>query len=437
MRTITRLLIFLMLVFSMGAEAGPQIQHWVTKNGLRVYLVAAPQLPMLDVRVTFAAGSARDGNYAGVANLTNAMLPQGAAGMSADEIASAFEDVGAQFGHGSLRDMAWLSLRSLSDPDFLQPALDTFAKVLWQPDFPERDFERLKNQTLVAIRAAEADPSSIAEKAFYRALYATHPYAKPSMGTRESVAKLTRQQLKDFYQQRYVAKNGLLAITGDIDRKTAEQLAEILSSGLQSGEQAPPLPPVKPLEKSQTIRIPFPSKQAHILLGQPAIERGNPDYYALYLGNHVLGGGGFTSRLVKEVRVARGYAYSVYSYFLPMEAPGPFMIGLQTRGSQVDDALGVVRETLTGFMDKGPDKAELAAAKKNITGGFPLRVASNRNIVEYLGLIGFYDLPLDYLDSFTQKIDDVSGRDIKRAFAQHLAPKKMITVIVGGEEAVQ
>lgn len=422
------------ILLSACAQAGPAIQHWTTDNGLKVYFVPAKEIPMLDIRMTFAAGSARDGELAGVASLTSAMLAQGADDMSADEIATAFEDVGAQFGAGARRDMAWLTLRSLSDPDFLQPALDAFAQVLWKPDFPERDFARLQKQTLLSIKAAEAEPSSIAEKAFFAALYGDHPYASPSMGTSDSVAALTRKDLQAFYRQFYVARNGLLAITGDIDRETAEKLADILSGGLSAGEAAADLPSVKPLTAAVEKRIPFPSKQAHVLIGQPAVERGNPDYYSLYLGNHVLGGGGFTSRLVKEVRVARGYAYSVYSYFMPMDMAGPFLVGLQTRGSQVDDAVKVVRDNLTEFIEQGPDSEEMEASRKNITGGFPLRVASNKNIVEYLALIGFYELPLGYLDNFTSKISDVSRRDIKMAFQHHLRPENMVTIIVGGEE---
>ncbi|MGV6816364.1 MAG: M16 family metallopeptidase [Thiotrichales bacterium] len=428
------ILLGIAMCLSSWAHAGPAIQHWTTENGLRVYFVPAKDIPMLDIRVTFAAGSARDGDKSGIASLTNSMLAQGADGLSADQIATAFENVGAQFSAGARRDMAWLSLRSLSDPDFLQPALDAFAQVLWHPDFPERDFERLKKQTLLSIKAEEAEPSSIAEKAFFKAVYGDHPYASPSIGTNSTVAGLTREDLSGFYHQFYVANNGLLAMTGDIDRQTAEKLAEILSSGLKAGKAAGELPPVKPLSGAVEKRIPFPSQQAHVLVGQPGVERGNPDYYALYLGNHVLGGGGFTSRLVKEVRVARGYAYSVYSYFLPMDMPGPFLVGLQTRGSQVDDALTVVRENLQRFIDDGPEPEEIKASRKNITGGFPLRIASNQNIVEYLAMIGFYELPLGYLDDFTAKINDVSRKDITRAFKKYLNPEKMVTIVVGGEE---
>ena len=430
--SIRYLLAFILFFGLTSAQAGPEIQHWVTTNGMKVYFVPAPEIPMIDVRVTFSAGSAQDGEVPGLATLTSDMLSQGADGMTADQISEAFEEVGAQFSSGAMRDMAWLSLRSLSDLEYIQPALTAFASVLWQPNFSEGDFQRTRKRQLVLLDAEEVDPESIAEKAFYKALYGNHPYAQPSNGTFESIKNIQRKQIQAFYKEFYVAKNGLIALTGDLDRKTAEKLAETLSGGLAEGSAGKPLPKVKPLTESKEIKIPFPSKQAHVLMGQPGIERGNPDYYALYLGNHVLGGGGFTSRFIKEVRVKRGYVYSIYSYFMLMAGDGPFQVGLQTRGTQVDDALKVTRDTLDEFMTSGVNEEEITAAKQNITGGFPLRIASNSDIVEYLGVIGFYGLPLDYLDTFTGNIEAIGKKEIVDAFKGHIFTDKMITVVVGG-----
>ncbi len=423
----------LLLTLAAVAQAGPEIQHWQTGNGMAVYFVRAPELPMLDLRVTFDAGSARDGDLPGLARLTNGALQQGAGGLSADEIAERFARVGAQFDNGALRDMAWLSLRTLTDPEYIRPALDTFATVLWHPDFKPRDMARLQRQALVSLADDAAQPEVIASNAFFRALYGDHPYGHPMKGTPESVKRIGPQQMRDFYRRYYVAANGLIALVGDIDRATAEKMAETLSQGLPRGAHAPPLPPVPPLEKARTVRIPFPSRQAHVFIGQPGVARGDPDHYALYLGNHVLGGGGFTSRLVKEVRVKRGYAYSVYSYFLPMRAPGPFQIVLQTRGDQADDAVRVARQTLERYLREGPSAGELKAAKQNITGSIPLRMASNASIADYLGMIGFYGLPLDYLDSFTGHIEAQTRDDVLAALRRHLHPERMVTVIVGGE----
>lgn len=366
--------------------------------------------------------------------MTSSALNDGAGGLSADQLAETFESVGAIYGGGSARDMAWSSLRTLTLEAEMKTALDTWLKVIGQPDFPEKEFKNAQKLTLVGLQAAKQSPAALGSKAFMAAMYGDHPYASPENGTEDSITALTTEQLKAFYQQYYVAKNGVLAIVGAVDRKQAEGLAEQVSAVLETGKRAAKLPEVQPLEAAKTIHIPFPSQQAHIMIGQPGNQRGDEDYFSLYLGNHILGGGGFTARLTKEVRDKRGLSYSVYSYFSPMEQLGPFQIGLQTKLSQTDEALKVVQDTLRTYREEGPSGNELGAAKKDITGGFPLRTASNADIIGYLAVIGFYDLPLDYLDTFTGKIDVLTQEQIVDAFQRRLDPDKMLTVIVGGEE---
>ena len=181
-------------------------------------------------------------------------------------------------------------------------------------------------------------------------------------------------------------------------------------------------------------RIPHPATQSHILIGAPGVARGDPDYFPLYVGNYILGGGGFASRLMNEVREKKGLAYSVYSYFMPLKQPGEFQIGLQTKKEQADEALKLVRDTLKNFIAKGPTEKELLAAKDNIIGGFPLRIDSNRKILGYLSVIGFYGLPLTYLDDFTHNIDKVTIAQIREAFKRHIDLQAMATVIVGAPE---
>lgn len=419
--------------FSAAAvQAGPVIQHWQTANGVRVYFVPAPQLPMIDVRVVFAAGSARDGAKPGVAQLTGGLLAEGAGGLGADAIAQGFEGLGAQFGAGADRDMAWAGLRTLSDGKFSAPALALMAKLLRQADFPAPAFERERNRMLIGLREEEEKPEAIAEKAFYKALYKDHPYATPPEGTKASLENLQRADVLAFYKQYYVAHNALLAIVGALDRKAAEKLAETVVGSLPAGEPAPALPPVKALDAAQTIRLSHPSTQTHFLIGQPGIARGDADYFALYVANHVLGGSGLVSRLSDEIREKRGLSYSVYSYFLPMAQPGPFVMGLQTRNDQADAAQRLMQETLVKYLAEGPSDKELTAAKQNITGGFPLRIDSNSKLLEYLAVIGFYKLPLDYMDTFSQNIDAITRPQAHAAFKRHIDPDKLVTVRVGG-----
>ena len=195
-----------------------------------------------------------------------------------------------------------------------------------------------------------------------------------------------------------------VAIVGDLDRTQAEELADLITAELPSAGPAPSLPAVPALDQASLAEITFPSSQTHIYVGQPGMRRGDPDYFPLYVGNHILGGGGLVSRLFREVREERGLSYSVNSRFSPMAQDGPYIFSLQTRNDQTGEALQVLRDTLRDFHDKGPTDDELVAAKKNITGGFPLRIDSNSKIVEYLAMIGFYDLPLDYLETFNERV---------------------------------
>lgn len=413
------------------AHATPQIQHWQTANGARVYFVAAHELPMVDVRVVFDAGSARDNGKAGLAQLASAVLPDGAGDLTADQIAERFENVGARFGTDADRDMATVSLRSLVDPKFLQPALETFALVLTRPAFTQPDFERNRNQMIVGVRYGEQSPGYLADKAFYAGLYGDHPYGSPPEGTAASLQAITRDDVVDFYKRYYVARNAVVAIVGDLDRRAAERLAESVAGRLPAGEAPPPLPEVKSLAEPRVVEIPHPSAQSHVQIGQVGMARNDPDYFALYVGNHILGGSGLVSRLNEEVRERRGLSYSVYSYFLPMQRKGPFLMGLQTGTEQTEEAIRLLKEQLQRFVAQGPTPEELAEAKKNITGGFALRIDSNSKIVGYLSVIGFYGLPLDYLDRFIARVDAVTLDDVRAAFKRHLEPERNLTVVVG------
>jgi len=424
-------LLCLGLLTSFSVAANPEIQHWTTGNGARVYFVTAPELPMVDIRVVFDAGSARDGKLPGLAMLTNGILEEGAGKLDANAIAERFDSLGARFSASSQSDMAIASLRTLTKPNLLEPALDTFALLLSDPSVPSGAFERVRRQMLIGLQSEEQDPGDIANKAFYSALYGSHPYGIHSSGTVKSIKAMNRKEVLAFHHRYYVGRNAVVAIVGAVTRDQAAQLAEKAVGGLPAGEPATPLPPVTPLNEAKSKHIDYPSTQTHILMGQPGVYRGDPDYLPLYVGNHILGGSGLVSRLSDEVREKRGLAYSVYSYFLPMRKRGPFVLGLQTRTASTAESLKVLRQTLDDFVKKGPTKEELLAAKKNITGGFPLKVDSNSDILGYIAMIGFYGLPLDYLDTFNSKVEAVTIDQIRDAFTRRVHPDKMVTITVG------
>ena len=415
------------------AATTPQIQHWTLDNGARVYFVATEALPIVDVRVVFDAGAARDGELAGLAQLTNGLLDQGAGGLDAGELARRFETLGARLSGGAERDMAWLHLRSLARAEALDPGIANLALVLTKPDFPERSLERLRSQMLVGVQAVKQDPGEIASRAFYRAVYGNHPYATPPDGTEQSLKAIARGDVTGFYRRYYTAANAVIAIVGDIDRARAETIAERLSKGLPEGKAAPALPPVPKAAKPQRERIDFAATQTQIMLGQPAIDRDSPDLFPMLVGNHILGGSGLVSLLAQSMREQRGLSYSSGSWFVPSRQPGPFVIQTQVRADKTEEAIQVMREVFETLRRDGPSAEQLDAAKRNITGSFPLKLDSNGDIVGYVAMIGFYGLPLDYLETYIPRIEKVTAADVRTALQRNLDPATMTTVLVGPE----
>lgn len=418
---------------AVSVAAVPNIQYWQMENGVRVYFVEAHELPMVDVRVTFDAGSARDAAQPGIAALTNGLLDQGAGNWSADELAEQIANIGAQLYNNSLRDMAIVGLRTLTQREILNAAADIFAAVITAPTFPQDAFEREQARTLTALEEEQQSPSTVASQAFFRAIYRDHPYAHPMLGTVQSVNQLSRNALIDFHRRYYVGNNAVLAIVGDIDRQQAEALAIRIFSKLPPGELPQPLPEVAKLSEPLTENIVFPTTQTHIILGQPTINRLSPDYFPMYLGNHILGGSGLVSRISEEIREKRGLSYSAYSEILTMRVAGPFVMNLQTRNEKAEEALKVLQQVLQEFINNGPTTEELIKAQQNITGGFALRLDSNRKVVEYLSVIGFYKLPLDYLDKFKTNVTAVTVEKIRDAFQRHINADQLAVIILGGK----
>ena len=425
-------IIFFFIIFYVNTElASPNIEYWITSVGAEVYYVHAPELPMVDIQIVFDAGSSRDEDALGIAMLTNSLLADGANGDDADKISNDFESLGAIYAADVGYDSASLQLRSLTESELLKSAIVYLKNVLSAPDFPTDALERRRSQMLIGIKAKQQSPAAIAKDAFMKATYQSHPYAKPSEGTETSVKAIKRKDIVSFYKKHYTAKNSMIAIVGAVSHELAKQISEDISAAFQDGEKASSMRAVEKLEEPQSIFIEYPSAQTHILVGQPGVKRGDSDYFSLYVGNHILGGGGMVSRLFEEVREKRGLSYSAYSYFSPMLFKGPFTAGLQTKTDQADEAISVLLENIKNYIEQGPTEEELIAAKKNITGGYPLRIDSNSKILNYVVVIGYYKLPLDYLETFNNNVEAVTIESIKDAFKRRLSPDKLVMVKVG------
>ena len=425
-------LLALSCALSFPALARVDIQHWTTASGAQVYFVASPSLPMLDVQIDFAAGAAfvADPQLAGLAELTNEMLSSGTQALDEEQIAARLVDLGARLHNSVDHDRASLSLRTLSADAERQGSLALLQALLSTPTFPQAVLEREKLRSISSIQEADTKPDALLAKRFAQTIYAGHPYGVEA--TAASVASLSRDDLLSFWRTHYGANRAVISIVGAVSRAEAEAIAEGLCAGLPQTEAEQPLPPVQ-LPAAQTLSIDHPAAQSHIALGMPAIARGDPDFFPLLVGNYVLGGGGFVSRLMQEVREKRGYAYSVYSYFSPRKLQGPFQIGLQTKRSQAAEALKVARATLEDFLRQGPSPAELKAAKQNLIDGQALRLDSNAKLLASVSVIGFYGLPLDYLEQYPVRIAAVSAAQVRAAFARHVQPEHLVTVIVAGD----
>ncbi|MBA3057451.1 MAG: insulinase family protein [Gammaproteobacteria bacterium] len=434
------------------AQAGIPIEHWTQASGAQVYLVQSPGIPMLDVQIDFDAGSRRDPpDQAGLASVTASMTGKGVlatankvAGGSTPEpaldenaLSEAWADLGASFHASAGSDRMSFSLRSLSYPELLSQAVQLAARQLGEPAFPELIWQRERETLNAALKEANTRPATWADRAFGTAVYGQHPYGYEM--TEDTLARVKVADMSSLHGRLILPCRAKVTLVGAVNRAQAEALVTQLLARLPAANvpcpALPNVPEVAALQEPVVKQMPFDSAQAHVLIGQPGFKRHDPDYFALTVGNYSLGGGGFVSRLTNEVREKRGLSYSVYSYFAPGLHAGAFTLGLQTRPDQAEQAVQVAREVLSRFVADGPTEAELQAAKDNLVGGFALRIDSNAKLLGNVANIAWHGLALDYLETWTQQVGQVTVQDIKAAFKRKLQPNTMVTVVVGGANA--
>lgn len=417
-----------------SAEASQfKTEHWETAKGTRVVFYKAMDVPMLYVNVAFAAGSAYDGDHPGISALTAQLLDQGNGNLNSSQLAEKLADVGAQYNHETSRDMSVLQLKTLSEREALDQAVDALSLIINKPAFKQDAFNRQKNQQLIAIAKDQESPDEVANIVFFNKLYKNHPYAHAINGNTTNVRALTVNQVRDFHTRYYVASNAVIVLVGAIDSDKAHQIAEQLTQGLTKGEAAPAIPKASRDGTREEVVVPYPSSQTTLRLGQIGISHSDPDYFPLMVGNYILGGGSLVSRLSQEVREKRGLTYGINSQFIPMPGEGPFIISLSTKNNQTTAALQLTEETLASYLSTGPTEDELMAAKQYMVGSYPLSLASNGNIASVLLRTSFYHLPEDYLDTYIARIENVSLEDIKKAFDSHIQQNSMLLVSVGAE----
>jgi len=413
----------------------PQVQELFSKNGVRTLLVESKQLPIVDIQLTFNAGSARDESISkglnGLANLTARLLNEGTSTQTANDIAQSFERLGAQYSAQAYRDMFVVRLRVLSDEKRLEPALNQLIFLLKDAQFPQGSIDRILNNAKIGQKQVKENPKRSMSVRFYRAIYGDHPYAKPSTGTIQSLKRIKSEDIQAFKKQYLVANNLNIAITGNVNQQQAQQMIDLLTEQINTGESAPPLPDAQALEKAQIIRIPFNSSQAHVMIGQISIRRDDPDRFALEVGNEIFGSGGFQSLLMQELREKRGLTYSASSNLSSMQSQGLFYIQYSTQREQLLKSLNITYDTLLKFLHKPLTTAQVEESKRGLIRAFPLLLRSNANINSQLGAIGFYGLPSNYLSQYQQYISAVTAEDVHQAWQKHIDPEKFLTVLAG------
>ena len=418
-------------------QANIEISEYETSNGIKVLYSKSENIPMIDIKITFDAGSNRDGNLKGLSMLTHNLLDEGTTKLSAEEIASSFESTGAVFNTSVNKDKSSISLRSLADKKYLGPSLKTFLNILSDSTFPQKELSLQKDRTVSTIIEDESDPSDVSMNLFFKEIYKNYAYGYPSIGEKSIIKNISRKDIINFYKNNLNQKTAKIAIVSSLSKKDVEALSEKISKSLERKDILINKNTIqlKKDNKEKFIFKKFNSEQAHIYIGGLAIKRGAKNHLPLYVGNYIFGGSGFSARLMQELRVKRGYTYGVYSYIYPMKNIGPFVIGIETKSEQAQISVELIHNMLQEFIENGPTNEEIKHAKEAIINGFPLRVDSNSDILNYLSMINYYNLPMDYLAKFTENISKITKKDIISAFTEEIDYKNLTTLVVGNEKA--
>ena len=433
--------IALMVGVIVSAHAILPIEKLDSFKGAQAYLVQTKALPMVDIEISIDAGDRYDPAVkSGLATVAGRLMHYGARSakglLNEAQIADEIADLGANIGVSVSGERATMRIRTLSRQDLRDRALQLASAMLTAPTYDPKILAREKQRMTTALLEAETKPETVLDRRFRKSVYGNYPLANSP--TVQSIANISATDLQQFHKQFYRGDRMIVSIVGDVTKAEAAEIVQgLLQRVPQSGPAIAKLPefersPVEPLSQRE-VTIPFDSQQAHIALGMTAVTRSNPDYFPLLVGNYVLGGGGFVSRLMSEVREKRGLAYSVFSYFAPGKDAGIFQAGLQTKNDQAALALDVMSSTISQFIVNGPTQSELDAAKANLINGYPLRIDNNRKLLDNVSSIAWNNLPLDTMEVWTKQVEAVSLEQVKTAFQKHLAMDRMKIVVLGAK----
>ncbi len=436
---LNKLLFFLLILiaycFLLSAESHAlNVNRNVLPNGLTVLHSENHNLPIVMATLIVKAGQLDEPKEkAGLANLEAGLLTEGTKTRSSKGISEEIDFIGASVGASAGADYMTVTLSVLKKD--INKGFEIFSDVILNPVFLQEEIERKKGRIKGFLKQREEEPSFLAERAFRTEVFGEHPYGRLVEGSVETIDSITKDDLLKFHSAYFLPNNAVLSVAGDL---TAEELNGLIRQHLGGWKGAePPARRVKRIEINGTkkvVKIDKELTQANVLLGGPGISRDNPDYYALCVMNYILGGGGFSSRLMQSVRDKMGLAYDIHSLFVPYKEGGFFQVVLQTKNESANTAIGEILKQIGKIKTEKVSDEELSDAKSYLTGSFPRRLDTNRKIADFLAFVEFYDLGLDYALRYPDYINSVTADDVLRVARKYLTEENYVLAVVADQK---
>lgn len=423
------------LIFTaVTGQAATDIQEVVTPNGFKAWLVEEPSIPFVALELRFQGGASLDAEgKRGASNLMVALLEEGAGEMDAHAFATSTESIAAQFSYDIGDDALSISARFLTETQ--DEAMDLLRQSLIVPRFDQEAIDRVRQQVLSGLRSDEKDPDSISNRAWDEMVFGDHPYGSDYNGTIDSVTALTRADLVAAHQGVMAKDRVYVAAAGNISAEELGVLIDTLLSELPEVGAAMPEKIDVQTEAGVTV-VPFATPQSVAIFGHKGMKRDDPDFFAAYVMNVVLGGGGFEARLMTEVREKRGLTYGVYSYLVPKKHAELYLGRVASANNRIAEAVSVIQDEWAKMSAEGVTQDELDSAKTYLTGAYPLRFDGNGPIAKILVGMQMDGLSPDYVVTRNAQIEAVTLEDVKRVAAELLDPEALHFVVVGQPEGL-
>ena len=430
------LIALVVLVASVAPSHAVKVERVVSPGGIEAWLVRDHSIPITAIEFSFRGGAALDPEgKAGLAKMVSSLLDEGAGDLDSQAFQGRLESLSIRMSFSAGLETFRGSFKTLNRNR--DEAVSLLRMALNEPRFDAEAIERMRRQITAGLKRKSTDPNVLASRVWRRAVFGGHPYGRPVGGTMGSIADITAKDLRDFADSRFARGNLIVGVVGDVKATDLAPMLDRIFGALPASTEEAGLTDTETAAKGETFVVQMDIPQSVVVFGQQGIKRDSPDYYAAYIMNYTLGGGGFSSRLYTEVREKRGLAYSVYSYLNPMQRAAIISGGVATRNDQVAQSIAVIREEWGRMAESGPNAQELADAKTYLNGSFPLRLSSTGSIARMLVAMQYHKLGIDYIGRRDDLINAVTLADVQRVARHMLDPKYLTVVVVGKPESIE